>query len=67
MMRLTTSRTTSLLSMAMAMAMAHGSGYADLDQEARDWMVRAQRVAAFPPDMTVQQMQVIVPLHFMLR
>jgi outer membrane biosynthesis protein TonB len=65
MMRLTTSRTRSLL--WMAMAMAHGSGYADLDQEARDWMVRAQRVAAFPPDMTVQQMQVIVPLHFMLR
>ncbi|HEX4369369.1 MAG TPA: TonB family protein [Rhodopila sp.] len=63
MMRLTISRGGQVLSMAMV----RGSGYADLDAEARNWMERAQPLPAFPPDMTVQQMQVIVPLRFMLR
>jgi protein TonB len=63
MMRLTISRTGQVL----AMAMVRGSGYADLDAEAQNWMQRAQPLPAFPPDMTVAQMQVIVPLRFMLR
>ncbi|WP_158931573.1 TonB family protein [Acidisphaera sp. S103] len=63
MMRLTISRTGQVL----AMAMARGSGYADLDAEAQNWMQRAEPLPAFPPEMTVQQMQVLVPLRFMLR
>lgn len=63
MMRLTISRAGQVL----AMVMVRGSGYADLDAEAQNWMQRAQPVPAFPPEMTVQQMQVIVPLRFMLR
>jgi periplasmic protein TonB len=51
----------------LAMAIVKGSGYADLDTEAQAWMTRAQPLPAFPPEMTAQQTQVVVPLHFILQ
>jgi len=62
-MRLTVGRDGSVRSMSMA----RGSGYADLDQEAQAWMVRAAPLPAFPPEITSQQMEILVPLRFMLR
>jgi protein TonB len=51
----------------LAMAIVKGSGYADLDAEAQAWMTRAQPLPPFPPEMTAQQTQVVVPLHFILQ
>jgi periplasmic protein TonB len=62
-MRLTISRAGGVL----AMTMVRGSGYADLDSEAVAWLTRAQPVPAFPPEVTAQQMEVVVPLRFTLR
>ena len=61
--RLTIDRTGNVLSMAIV----KGSGYADLDAEAQAWMTRAQPLPRFPPEMTAQQTQVVVPLHFILQ
>jgi protein TonB len=62
-MRLTLGRGGAVLSMAIV----RGSGYADLDGEAQAWMVRAQPLPPFPPEITAQQMEIVVPLHFTLR
>jgi periplasmic protein TonB len=62
-MHLTISRSGSVL----AMSMARGSGYADLDDEANAWLTRAQPLPAFPPEITAQQMDILVPLRFTLR
>jgi protein TonB len=51
----------------LAMAIVQGSGYADLDAEAQAWMTHAQPLPRFPPEMTAQQTQVVVPLHFILQ
>ncbi len=51
----------------VAMSIVRGSGYADLDEEAKAWMARAQPLPAAPPEVTAQQPQIVVPLRFTLR
>lgn len=51
----------------LAMAVVRGSGYADLDEEAKAWMTRAQPLPAAPPAVTAQQIEIVVPLRFTLR
>ncbi len=51
----------------VSMAMVRGSGYADLDEEARAWMTRAEPLPPAPPEMTAQQVEIVVPLRFTLR
>jgi periplasmic protein TonB len=62
-MRLTLGRAGTVL----AMAMVQGSGYADLDEEAKAWLSRAEPLPAVPPEITAQQVQIMVPLRFTLR
>ena len=63
MMQITMSHSGQVLSMSLA----HSSGYADLDAEAQAWIVRAEPLPAFPPDIVVTQMDLLVPLRFALR
>ena len=63
MMRLTISHGGGVL----AMSIARGSGYADLDEEAQAWMTRAQPLPALPSEITAPQIEILVPLRFMLR
>ncbi len=51
----------------VAMTIVRGSGYADLDEEAKAWMSRAQPLPAAPPEVTAQQPEIVVPLRFTLR
>jgi protein TonB len=51
----------------LAMAMVRGSGYADLDDEAKAWMTRAQPLPAAPPELKGQTVEIVVPLRFTLR
>jgi periplasmic protein TonB len=62
-MRLTLARGGGVL----ASSMVRGSGYADLDQEAQAWMARAEPLPAFPPEITAAQMDIVVPLRFIMR
>ncbi len=62
-MRVTMAKSGQVLSMAMA----HGSGYADLDAEAQAWITRAEPLPAFPAEITVQTMELMIPLRFTLR
>jgi protein TonB len=63
MMNVTLSRTGQVLSMAIATT----SGHADLDAEAQAWITRAEPLPAFPPEITVQQMELLIPLRFTLQ
>jgi protein TonB len=63
MMNVTLSRTGQVLSMAIATT----SGHADLDAEAQAWITRADPLPAFPPEITVQQMELLIPLSFTLQ
>jgi protein TonB len=51
----------------ISMAMARGSGYQDLDQEAKAWIGRAQPLPAAPPELKAQTVEIVVPLRFTLR
>jgi protein TonB len=51
----------------LSMTLVRGSGYADLDAEAQAWLNRAEPLPAFPPEITAQQMEIMVPLRFTLR
>jgi protein TonB len=51
----------------VSMTVVRGSGYADLDEEAKAWMSRAQPLPAAPPEVTAQQPEIVVPLRFTLR
>jgi len=62
MMRLTMDHGGTVLSMAMV----RGSGYQDLDEEAKAWMTRAQPLPAAPPELKAQTMEIVVPLRFTL-
>ncbi len=62
MMNVTLSRTGQVLSMSIATP----SGHADLDAEAQAWITRAEPMPAFPPEITVQQMELLIPLRFTL-
>jgi protein TonB len=53
--------------MVVAMTVVRKSGYADLDEEAKAWMSRAQPLPAAPPEVTAQQPEIVVPLRFTLR
>ncbi len=48
----------------MSTAMVQGSGYADLDTEARAWIERADPMPTPPGQGTVE---IVLPLHFSLR
>ncbi|WP_175106022.1 energy transducer TonB [Pararobbsia alpina] len=50
-----------------SMSMARGSGYADLDAQAQAWIERAEPLPPFPPEITAQQMVLMIPLRFTLR
>jgi len=63
MMNVTLSRTGQVLSMAIATS----SGHADLDAEAQAWITRAEPLPAFPPEIAVQQMALLIPLRFTLQ
>jgi protein TonB len=53
--------------MVVAMTVVRGSGYADLDEEAKAWMSRAEPLPAAPPEVTAQQPEIVVPLRFTIR
>jgi protein TonB len=63
MVNVTLSRTGQVLSMAIATS----SGHADLDAEAQAWITRAEPMPAFPPEITAQQMALLIPLRFTLK
>lgn len=44
-----------------------GSGFADLDEAAAEWVTRASPVPAFPDDMAQERLDVTVPFRFSLR
>jgi protein TonB len=51
----------------VSMTVVRGSGYADLDEEAKAWMSRAEPLPAAPPEVTAQQPEIVVPLRFTIR
>jgi protein TonB len=51
----------------VSMAMVQGSGYADLDAEARAWINRADPMPAPPAGRSQDVIDIVLPLHFTLR
>ncbi len=51
----------------LSTALAGSSGYPDLDAEAAAWIKRASPLPAFPPSVTAQQVNLVIPLRFTLQ
>ena len=51
----------------LSMALVGSSGYPDLDAEAPAWIARAAPLPAFPPEITAQQVNLVIPLRFTLQ
>lgn len=51
----------------VALSIAHSSGHPDLDAEALAWIVRAEPLPAFPPEVTAPRVELLVPLRFTLQ
>jgi TonB family protein len=51
----------------LSTAMVRGSGYQDLDEEAKARMAHAQPLPAAPPKLKTQTVEIVVPLRFTLR
>lgn len=48
-------------------AIAKSSGFADLDAAAQAWIERADPLPGFPSGLTAEQIELVVPLRFVLR
>jgi protein TonB len=53
--------------MVLSVVVVRGSGHADLDQEALQWIERAQPLPRPPPEITRDPIELVIPLHFELR
>jgi periplasmic protein TonB len=51
----------------LSMTLVGSSGYPDLDAEAPAWIARAAPLPAFPPEITAQQVNLVIPLRFTLQ
>ena len=51
----------------LAMSLVRSSGFPDLDAEAPAWIQRALPLPPFPPSITAQQINLVIPLRFSLQ